>query len=111
MFAKVLSISDDADVALLRLLSQRPEAEVAALRAKSTPGRNPKDAKVSWPSEITGRFHSAAAVDAADDDFQRRASGGVPDEIPEVALTGAPLAIGAVLKQAAWCLRPVKVCA
>ena len=29
-----------------------------------------------------------------------RARGGVPDEIPEVALAGAPLAIGALLKQA-----------
>jgi tyrosyl-tRNA synthetase len=33
-------------------------------------------------------------------DFQRRARGGMPDEIPEVALAGAPLAIGALLKQA-----------
>lgn len=29
-----------------------------------------------------------------------RSKGGVPDEIPEVALTGAPLGIGALLKQA-----------
>jgi tyrosyl-tRNA synthetase len=50
--------------------------------------------------EITARFHSAAAADAAHDDFQRRAAGGVPDDIPEVTLTGAPLAIGALLKQA-----------
>ena len=31
---------------------------------------------------------------------QPRARGGVPDEIPEVALAGAPLGIGALLKQA-----------
>jgi len=41
-----------------------------------------------------------AAADAALDDFQRRASGGVPDDLPEVALSGAPLGIGALLKQA-----------
>jgi divalent metal cation (Fe/Co/Zn/Cd) transporter/ribosome-associated protein YbcJ (S4-like RNA binding protein) len=35
--------------------------------------------------EITTRFHSAAAADAAHDDFQRRAAGGVPDEIPSGA--------------------------
>ena len=99
MFAKILSISDTLMWRYFQLLSQRPEAEVAALRAEVDAGRNPKDAKVQLAKEITARFHSAAAADAAHDDFQRRASGGVPDEIPEVALTGAPLAIGVVLKQ------------
>ena len=33
-------------------------------------------------------------------DFMNRARGGVPDQIDEVALSGAPLAIGALLKQA-----------
>ena len=50
--------------------------------------------------EITTRFHSAAAADAAEADFNNRARGGVPDEIPEVSLGGAPLGIGALLKQA-----------
>jgi tyrosyl-tRNA synthetase len=63
-------------------------------------GRNPKDAKVALAKEITARFHGSAAADAAEEDFQRRAAGGVPDEIDEVALTGAPLSIGNLLKQA-----------
>jgi tyrosyl-tRNA synthetase len=50
--------------------------------------------------EITGRFHSQAAADAAEQDFENRARGGIPDEIPELVLAGAPLAIGALLKQA-----------
>jgi tyrosyl-tRNA synthetase len=50
--------------------------------------------------EVTARFHSAQAADAAQQDFDNRARGGVPDDIPEVALSGAPLAIGALLKQA-----------
>ena len=50
--------------------------------------------------EITTRFHGAAAADAAEADFELRARGGVPDEIPAVALGGAPLGIGALLKQA-----------
>ena len=62
--------------------------------------RDPKDAKVMLAREITGRFHAASAVDAAELDFQRRAAGGVPDEIPQVQLGGAPLAIGSLLKQA-----------
>ena len=100
MFAKVLSISDVQMWKWFTLLSFRPEAEIAKLKAEVEGGRNPKDAKVLLAKEITARFHDAAAADAAEADFQRRASGGVPDELPEVALSGAPLAIGAVLKQA-----------
>ena len=49
--------------------------------------------------EITTRFHGAAAADAGAADFDLRARGGIPDEIDAVALSGAPLGIGAVLKQ------------
>jgi tyrosyl-tRNA synthetase len=51
-------------------------------------------------TEITTRFHNAAAAEAARVDFDLRARGGVPDEIAEVALSGAPLGIGALLRQA-----------
>ena len=34
------------------------------------------------------------------DDFNHRAKGGVPDEIPEVNLSGAPMAIANLLKAA-----------
>jgi tyrosyl-tRNA synthetase len=100
MFAKILSISDELMWKYFKLLSHRPEAELAALRAEVEGGRNPKDAKVQLAKEITARFHSAAAAEAAHEDFQRRAAGGVPDELPEVALSGAPLAIGNLLKNA-----------
>ena len=63
-------------------------------------GRNPKDAKVALAKEITARFHSAAAADAAEQDFINRSKGGVPDEIPERSLAGAPMGIGALLKAA-----------
>ncbi|MBL8359855.1 MAG: tyrosine--tRNA ligase [Rubrivivax sp.] len=100
MFAKTLSISDAQMWRWFTLLSFRPEAEIAKLKAEIEGGRNPKDAKVMLAKEITARFHSQAAADAAEEDFQRRAAGGVPDDIAEVALAGAPLAIGALLKQA-----------
>ena len=100
MFAKLLSISDVLMWKYYTLLSFRSAAEIGALRAEVEAGRNPKDAKVLLAKEITARFHGAAAADAAHDDFQRRAGGGVPDEIPEVTLAGAPLAVGALLKQA-----------
>jgi tyrosyl-tRNA synthetase len=100
MFAKCLSISDVQMWKWFTLLSFRPEAQIAALKAEVDAGRNPKDAKVLLAKEITTRFHNAAAAEAAHEDFQRRAGGGVPDDLPEVTLTGAPLGIGALLKQA-----------
>ena len=100
MFAKTMSISDAQMWRWFTLLSFRPEAEIAALRREVEGGRNPKDAKVMLAKEITARFHSHAAADRAEEDFQRRAMGGVPDEIPEVTLGGAPLSIGALLKHA-----------
>jgi len=101
MFAKTLSISDEQMWRWYTLLSFRPEAEIAALKAEVAGGRNPMHAKVMLAKEITTRFHSAAAADAAEMDFRHRAAGGVPDDIPEVTLSGAPLSIGALLKQAA----------
>jgi len=100
MFAKVLSISDTLMWDWFTLLSFQSLAEIAALKAEVAGGRNPKDAKVMLAKEITTRFHSAAAADAAEQDFINRSKGGVPDEIPEVSLSGAPLGIGALLKQA-----------
>ncbi len=100
MFAKVLSISDVQMWKWFTLLSFRPEAEIAALKREVEAGRNPKDAKVKLAKEITARFHSAKAADEAEADFQRRAAGGIPDEVAEVALSGAPMAIGALLKAA-----------
>ena len=43
---------------------------------------------------------SAAAAEAAEQDFINRSKGGVPDEIPEVSLSVAPMGIGALLKAA-----------
>ena len=100
MFAKVLSISDTLMWRWYTLLSFQTEAAIAALKAEVAGGRNPKDAKVALAKEITARFHSAAAADAAEQDFINRSKGGVPDEIDEVTLSGAPMGIAALLKAA-----------
>ena len=100
MFAKVLSISDVLMWRWYTLLSFKSEADIAALKTEVEAGRNPKDAKVALATEITARFHSAAAAEAASQDFIKRSQGGVPDEIPDVSLLGAPLGIGALLKAA-----------
>ena len=100
MFAKVLSISDVLMWKWYTLLSFNSEADIASLKAEVAAGRNPKDAKVALAKEITARFHSASAADAAEQDFINRSKGGVPDEIAELSLSGAPMGIGALLKAA-----------
>ena len=97
MYAKILSISDVQMWKWFTLLSFRGEAEIAALKAEIEGGRNPKDAKVMLAKEITARFHSAAAADAAEQDFQNRAAGGIPDDIKDVAISGAPMGVAALL--------------
>jgi tyrosyl-tRNA synthetase len=103
MFAKVLSISDTLMWNWYELLSFKSLEEIAALKREVEQGRNPKDAKVMLAKEITARFHSAAAADAAEQDFINRSKGGVPDDIAEVSvsLAGATeMGIGAILKAA-----------
>ncbi|MBK6595552.1 MAG: tyrosine--tRNA ligase [Burkholderiales bacterium] len=104
MFAKVLSISDVLMWKWYTLLSFQSEATIAALKAEVEGGRNPKDAKVALAKEITARFHSAAAADAAEQDFINRSRGGVPDDITEISLplgeAGASVGIAALLKSA-----------
>jgi tyrosyl-tRNA synthetase len=102
MFAKVLSISDELMWRWYTLLSFRSLAEIAQLRQEVEQGRNPKEAKVLLAKEITARFHSAAAADAAEQDFINRSRGGIPDEIEEQTLTleAGPVGIAALLKLA-----------
>ncbi|MFZ5486398.1 MAG: tyrosine--tRNA ligase [Pseudomonadota bacterium] len=100
MFAKVLSISDELMWRWFTLLSFKSLAEIERLKQEVAAGRNPRDVKVLLAKEITARFHSPQAADAAEQDFVLRSKGGVPEQIPEVQLTGAPLGIGALLKQA-----------
>ena len=102
MFAKILSISDELMWRWYTLLSFKSMADIEALKQEVAAGRNPKEAKVMLAKEITTRFHSAAAAEAAEQDFINRSRGGVPDDIPEVQLAAGEggLGIGVLLKQA-----------
>ncbi len=100
MFGKLMSISDELMWSYFTLLSFKPLAEIAKMKEEVASGRNPRDFKVALGQEIVARFHSSAAAEKSLEDFNHRAKGGVPDDIPEVTLTGAPLGIGQLLKQA-----------
>jgi tyrosyl-tRNA synthetase len=103
MFGKVMSISDVMMWRYYELLSFTSLDHIASLKAAVAAGANPRDAKVAIAKEIVTRFHSAQAADDALADFVNRSKGGIPDEVPELALAGAPLGIAHLLKQANLC--------
>jgi tyrosyl-tRNA synthetase len=101
MFGKIMSISDTIMWKYFDLLSFRSIEEVAALRAETESGRNPRDAKVMLGQEIVARFHSQAAAEAALGAFEARfRDGAVPENMPEVTVAGAPVGILKVLREA-----------
>jgi tyrosyl-tRNA synthetase len=103
MFAKIMSISDVMMWRYYELLSFRSLAEIVQFKKEVDGGRNPRDIKVLLAQEIVARFHSVQAGEDALADFNNRAKGGIPDDVPEVTLSGAPLGIGQLLKQANLC--------
>ena len=98
MFAKILSVSDELMWMYYNLLSFQSIQDIELLKNEVAQGKNPKDAKVALAKEIVTRFHSAHEAERAHEDFQLRAKGGIPDEIPEQTIEGAPIAIAQLLK-------------
>lgn len=103
MFGKLMSISDTMMWRYYDLLSFRSIEDIAAVRAATEAGANPRDAKVALAKEIVTRFHSAQAADDALADFVNRSKGGIPDDVPEVSVSGAPLGVAQLLKAAGLC--------
>jgi tyrosyl-tRNA synthetase len=102
-FGKLMSISDDLMWRYFELLSFRPLAEIAGLRAAIEQGRNPRDVKFELGVEIVERFHGAGAGARARDGFIARfQQGHVPEQIERVTLTtdGTPQRLANVLKNA-----------
>ena len=101
MFGKLMSISDTLMWRYFTLLSFRSMAEIDALREACAQGRNPRDAKVMLAQEVVARFHGPQAAGAALAAFEARfRDGAIPDDMPELALAGAPLPIGQLLREA-----------
>lgn len=101
MFGKLMSVSDTLMWRYFTLLSFRSLAEIEALRVETENDRNPRDAKVMLAQEIITRFHSARDAEDALARFEARFRDGVlPDDMPEVHVTGAPLGILKLLREA-----------
>ncbi|MCP5266448.1 MAG: tyrosine--tRNA ligase [Burkholderiaceae bacterium] len=101
MFGKLMSISDTLMWRYFTLLSFMPIREVEALRAQCDEGRNPRDAKVMLAQEIVERFHGREAAHSALQEFEARfRQGALPSDMPEVRVTGAPIGIARLLREA-----------
>jgi tyrosyl-tRNA synthetase len=103
MFGKLMSISDDLMWRYIDLLSFASNPTIESWKAQVAAGANPRDVKVAFAQEIVERFHGRAAAESALADFEARfRHGGIPDDIPEVRLSGGAegLLIPQVLKQA-----------
>ncbi len=103
MFAKVMSISDEMMWRYYDLLSFCSLEQIAQYKKSVAEGQNPRDIKVAIAQEIVTRFHNKQAAEDALTDFVNRSKGGIPDDITEISLSGAPVGIAQLLKQANLC--------
>ena len=105
MYGRIMALSDALMWRYYALLSMRPAAERAQLRAAADAGANPRDAKMQLAQELVERHHGAAAAAAARDDFARRfRDREFPEDLEETVLRAdAPLALPNVLQQAGLC--------
>ncbi|MFZ5482616.1 MAG: tyrosine--tRNA ligase [Pseudomonadota bacterium] len=103
MFGKLMSVSDDLMWRYIELLSFESMTTVGQWKREVEAGRNPRDIKVGFAQEIITRFHDRAAADKALADFEARfRQGAIPDDIPELRLSGGDhgLPVAQLLKQA-----------
>ena len=102
IFAKLMSISDDLMWRYIELLSFESLDAVQQWKIEVKAGTNPRDIKVKFAQEIVTRFHSQLDAEKALQDFQTRAKGGVPDDVPEITINieDASIGIAQLLKMA-----------
>jgi|TARA_B110000971_G_scaffold36797_1_gene35161 tyrosyl-tRNA synthetase len=82
IFAKILSISDNLMWRYIELLSLKTAEEIKLWKSRSDAGENPKKIKVEFAKEIVQRFHNSDAAERAENNFNVRAQGQVPQDIP-----------------------------
>jgi tyrosyl-tRNA synthetase len=102
MFGKLMSISDVLMWSYFELLSEKPAAELASLRARVAGGAlHPMDAKMALAQQIVADFHGAEAAKIAADEFQRVfRDRQAPAEAPVRKIPkGAPLRLSTLLVQ------------
>jgi tyrosyl-tRNA synthetase len=93
MFGKAMSIPDQLMEKYFTNLTDLDEAEVKNLLAG-----HPRDAKVTLASALVRDYHGEDAADRATKEFDRIfKQGGLPDDVPQVAIPADALTDGAIL--------------
>lgn len=87
VFAKLLSLSDDLMWRYINLLSLGSLEHIRSWKKRVDDGENPKNIKVEFAKEIVGRLYDEKAAQNAEDNFDLRAKGDVPENIEEYSLS------------------------
>ena len=98
MYGKTMSIPDELMMMYFELITDLPIAELRAMEQQMQKGElHPMEAKRLLAREIVARFHSAAAAQEAEAEFDRVfKENQIPDDIPEVLLTQEDLEDGRI---------------
>lgn len=90
VYGKTMSIPDSLMWDWYLLLTDLPEAEIAARRQRvEAGGLHPKAAKQELARRLVAEFHGEPAARKAEEEFEKVfGGGGVPEEVPEVRLPG-----------------------
>lgn len=94
MFAKILSISDELMWRYIELLSLKSLDDISKWKKRVKEGENPKNIKVEFAKEIVSRFHSKIEATSAEQDFQNRSVGGIPEDLMEYKIDVSPDGVG-----------------
>jgi tyrosyl-tRNA synthetase len=103
IFGKIMSVSDELMWRYFELLSFRDSGEIAQFKRSVAAGSNPRDIKVLLAQELVARFHSRADAEDALAEFEARFRQGLlPDDMPELSVSGegSPIPVVQVLKLA-----------
>ncbi len=102
IFSKIMSISDELMWRYIELLSFESLETIARWKQEIAAGQNPRNTKVRFAQEIVARFHNQDAAEEALRDFELRSKGGIPDDVPEVAISieQDSISVPQLLKQA-----------
>lgn len=106
MFGKTMRISDDLMYRWYELLTDITSHGLAQLKTDVAEKRkHPRDVKVDLAKFLIKRFHSEAAAQAAEDEFNRIfVEKGLPDEVPEFAVEAeAQVGLPALMTKAGLC--------
>lgn len=92
MFGKTMRVSDDLMFRYYELLTSITPSDLAQLKKDvEEKKKHPRDVKVNLAKTLVARFHSQAAAQAAEDEFNRIfVDKGMPDQIEEFKVAAQP---------------------